>query len=157
MLCCHCKKNQATKTYDRITDGKKQTEYYCLDCYHRLFISIEADAAEGKGGDRQIAMCPYCGTSEEDFRACGLVGCAQCYQSLSKAVIPVVIRLQGTETHCGKKPRNSGEREEMVRRRNLLKTRVEELIKNRSYEAAKMCSDELKRLNKLLYKEGPDD
>ena len=103
MLCCHCKKNQATKTYDRITDGKKQTEYYCLDCYHRLFISIEADAAEGKGGDRQIAMCPYCGTSEEDFRACGLVGCAQCYQSLSKAVIPVVIRLQGTETHCGKK------------------------------------------------------
>ena len=58
MLCCHCKKNQATKTYDRITDGKKQTEYYCLDCYHRLFISIEADAAEGKGGDRQIAMCP---------------------------------------------------------------------------------------------------
>ena len=114
MLCCHCKKNQATKTYDRITDGKKQTEYYCLDCYHRLFISIEADAAEGKGGDRQIAMCPYCGTSEEDFRARGLVGCAQCYQSLSKAVIPVVIRLQGTETHCGKKPRNSGEREEMV-------------------------------------------
>ena len=108
-------------------------------------------------GHRQIAMCPYCGTSEEDFRACGLVGCAQCYQSLSKAVIPVVIRLQGTETHCGKKPRNSGEREEMVRRRNLLKTRVEELIKNRSYEAAKMCSDELKRLNKILYKEGPDD
>lgn len=102
-------------------------------------------------------MCPYCGTSEEDFRARGLVGCAQCYQSLAPTVIPVVIRLQGNEIHCGKKPKNSGDREETVRRRNLLKNRVEEFIKDKNFEAAKICSEELKRLNNFLYREESDD
>ena len=157
MLCCHCKKNQATKTYEKFTDGKKQTEYYCLDCYHRLFISIDVEPSPPKARVRQIAMCPYCGTSEEDFRARGLVGCAQCYQSLAPTVIPVVIRLQGNEIHCGKKPKNSGDREETVRRRNLLKNRVEEFIKDKNFEAAKICSEELKRLNNFLYREESDD
>lgn len=156
MLCCHCKKNQATKTYDRLTDGKKQTEYYCLDCYHRLFISVEENA-EDKLAGVQIAMCPYCGTSEEDFKASGMVGCAQCYQSLARAVLPVVIRLQGSEAHCGKQPKNSDEREEMIKRRNFLKARVEELMKLKNYDDVKVCSEELSRLNKKLYKEGADD
>lgn len=156
MLCCHCKKNQATKAYDRLTDGKKQTEYYCLDCYHRLFISVDERETEG-GFAAQIAMCPYCGTSEEDFRTRGLVGCAQCYQSLSRAVLPAVVKMQGAEIHCGKRPESSGEREEMIKQRNFLKARVETLMKEKNYEMAKACSEELSRLNKILYKEELDD
>ena len=129
MLCCHCKKNQATKTYEKVTDGKSQTEYYCLDC----------------------------GTSEEDFRTRGLVGCAQCYQSLARTVIPVVIRMQGNEIHCGKKPKNSGDREELIRRRNTLKKRVEEFIKDKNFAPAKICAEELKALNKKLYGGENDD
>jgi len=153
MLCCQCKKNQATKTYDRITDGKKQTEYYCLDCYHRLFISIDEVAGEGRRRDGQIAMCPYCGMSEEEFKTRGVVGCAQCYQSLAKTALPVVIRLQGMEAHRGKKPKISDEREEMINQRNFLKERVEQLMKEKNYEAVKICSEELNRLNKKLYEE----
>lgn len=103
MLCCHCKKNQALKTREKAVDGKIRTEYYCLDCYRRLFISAD-DIPEQPGGPGQISVCPYCGTSEEDFRTRGLVGCAQCYVYLARAVIPAVIRMQGDEVHCGKTP-----------------------------------------------------
>ena len=102
-------------------------------------------------------MCPYCGTSEEDFRSRGLVGCAQCYQSLARTVIPVVIRMQGNEIHCGKKPKNSGDREELIRRRNTLKKRVEEFIKDKNFGPAKICAEELKALNKKLYGGENDD
>ena len=44
-----------------------------------------------------------------------------------------------------------------MRRRNLLKNRVEEFIKDKNFEAAKICSEELKRLNNFLYREESDD
>lgn len=153
MLCCHCKKNQAIKTHEKTIDGKKQTEYYCLDCYHRLFISAE-EAEKTAGG--QIAMCPYCGTSEEDFRVRGRVGCAQCYQYLAGVVLPVVIRMQGDEAHCGKRREISDEREEMISRRNFLQNRVEEYMRAKDYAAVKKCSEELKKLKKALYEEDAD-
>ena len=108
MLCCPCKKNQAIRTRERSVDGKLRTEYYCLDCYHRLFISAD-DIPDAPGVPGQIAMCPNCGTSEEDFRLRGRVGCAECYTYLARAVIPAVIRMQGDEVHCGKRPASEPE------------------------------------------------
>ena len=60
MLCGNCKKNQATKTYEQIKKGKKTVDYYCMDCYARLFISAD----ENVGG---LTVCPYCGTTAEEI------------------------------------------------------------------------------------------
>lgn len=151
MLCCHCKKNQATKKYDKTdADGKKFSAYYCPDCYRRLFVSADIRPAARKGG--QIAMCPYCGATEEEFKKTGLVGCAECYRFLSFSVLPVVVRLQGDEAHCGEGPEISDEREWAIRRRNVLKKREEELMKEGKFDVARKCHEELKRLNDLLYK-----
>ena len=90
MLCCHCQINQASKTYERIKlDGKKTvrtTEYYCLECYHRLFISVDATPKQ-----RAQEVCPACGMTVVAFKAKKLVGCAQCFRYLSSAVLPVVL------------------------------------------------------------------
>ncbi len=153
MLCCHCKKNQAIKSHERQTDGKKRTEYYCLDCYRRLFLS--ADEGE-RAPEGQIAMCPYCGTSEEDFRTRGRVGCAQCYRYLARTVMPAIIRMQGDEVHCGKRREISDEREEMISRRDFLKDKIEEYMRARNYDAVKKCSDELKELKRALDEEDAD-
>ena len=81
------------------------------------------------------------------------MGCAQCYQYLAGVVLPVVIRMQGDEAHCGKRREISDEREEMISRRNFLQNRVEEYMRAKDYAAVKKCSEELKKLKKALYEE----
>ena len=93
MLCCHCKKNQASKTYVRAKGaGGTEKEAYCLDCYHRLF-------AEEK---ENYTVCPVCGTTAESFTAKKLVGCAKCYEYLVSVTDPCIVKMQGNGTHCGK-------------------------------------------------------
>lgn len=146
MLCCKCKKNQATNTCEKSVDGKKRTEYYCSDCYRRLFIA--ADDASPSG---EFAVCPRCGTTTEDFRAGGLVGCAECYRFLAAEVIPAVIRMQGREAHCGKVPKKRAQsREELERRRKDLQAEVEKRLRARDFEQARKYSEELKDVNVAL-------
>lgn len=99
MLCLQCKKNQATKTYEQVKNGVKQTEYYCLDCYHRLFLCQQE--AEG---ELALSACPYCGVTAAEFQKTKMVGCAYCYQMLEKTLWPEVIKMQGGKAHKGKKP-----------------------------------------------------
>ncbi|MBQ9713985.1 MAG: hypothetical protein IJV83_01545 [Clostridia bacterium] len=99
MACGYCGKNQAVKTYEEIKNGKKQVEYYCLDCYHQLFLY--ADEAEG---DLSLSACPYCGTSLAEVKRSKLVGCANCYKTMSSALTPVITKMQGEKAHCGKTP-----------------------------------------------------
>ena len=98
MLCCSCKKNQATNIYETIKDGKRQTNYYCAGCYRRLFIST----AESKKTAKKEA-CPYCKTTSDDFLKTGLVGCEKCYTHLLQTIQPVILRMQGNAKHIGKK------------------------------------------------------
>ena len=99
MLCCLCKKNQATKTFVRGRAGKQKEEYYCFECYRSRFLSVEFD---GEENGRTFEVCPYCNTKAEDFKRTTLVGCAKCYQTIGKAVLPVLINMQGGEVHAGK-------------------------------------------------------
>ena len=68
MLCLQCKKNQATKTYEQIKNGVNQTEYYCLDCYHRLFLCQQETE-----GEVALSACPYCGTKAEEIKKTPLI------------------------------------------------------------------------------------
>ena len=99
MACGHCGKNQAVKTYEEIKNGKKQVEYYCLDCYHRLFLFT--DETEG---DMDLTACPYCGTSLAEVKKSKLVGCAKCYKMLNGGMLPLIKKMQGEKAHTGKTP-----------------------------------------------------
>lgn len=99
MLCCKCKKNQATKTFVRGGGVRRKEEYYCFDCYRKHFVSIEFD---GEENGRSFDTCPYCGHKAEEFKRTTLVGCSMCYKTLGKAVLPTLIGMQGAEVHIGK-------------------------------------------------------
>ena len=47
MLCCVCKKNRAAKIRERESDGRIVREYYCADCYARLFPDFSSTFAPG--------------------------------------------------------------------------------------------------------------
>jgi protein-arginine kinase activator protein McsA len=150
MLCCHCKKNQATKSREGMNDGgEKRTSYYCPECFGKLFISLDfSTSAKGEN-----SACPFCGTTVEEFSHTGLVGCARCYATLAPTVLPVVVRMQGGETHRGKRSKTTDERADMIKRRDFLKNRVEELLKAKRFGIVTGYVEELKELNKKLYEE----
>lgn len=96
MLCCHCKKNQATKSRERVlAGGKAEAGYFCLDCYHKLF---EQERGEGARTD---CVCARCGTTADEFLRTKLVGCVECYQNLADWVLPVLEKMQGCDGHVG--------------------------------------------------------
>ena len=149
MLCSSCKKNQATNIYERITDGKKQTEYYCADCYRRLFHSAERSGEKAVNG-----VCSVCGYTAKEYFSSGLVGCEHCYKSLKNALYPSIQRMQGKDVHIGKTPQPVHALSPEEERRKALRLEVEMRIKNKDYKRANECLAELKELNLTLAKGG---
>ena len=99
MLCARCKKNQATKTYELLKNGKKSVEYYCLSCYHEAFLSAPETSATITQN-----TCPYCGTTAENIQKSTLAGCAYCYSTLAHVVAPMIKKMQSDRLHAGKTP-----------------------------------------------------
>ena len=99
MRCCYCKQKEATKTYEQFKNGKRVVEYYCMDCYDRLFLAEENKTDGGK-----LSVCPYCGITLREVTAGKLVGCAYCYTVMSEGVMPLVLKMQGERAHAGKTP-----------------------------------------------------
>lgn len=99
MACCYCQKNDAVGRYINVKRGKQVEETYCLDCYEKFFLyATKKDVGEA------LSVCPYCNTTVEEFKKSKLVGCAKCYDTLTTAIEPVVIKMQGKRAHCGKTP-----------------------------------------------------
>ena len=125
MLCCVCKKNRAEKICDINSDGQTVREYFCTECYRRRAESAKrqagADGGENtpereeinrsvsadKGGERQKARCPFCGTTVVGYESARLFGCPECYRYLFEFIKNDVVLMQGDEPHAGKKPQNA--------------------------------------------------
>lgn len=131
MLCGNCKKNQATKTYEQIKNGKRETAYYCLDCYHKLFVYAEEENVSK-------TACPYCGTTASEVKRRKLVGCAYCYRSLQNTVVELISAMQGEEAHKGKKPYDTPS-ERIMRRRNELRAVQKSAQEKKDFERARSC------------------
>ena len=100
MRCFYCNQNEATKSYEKIKNGERKREYYCLTCYGRLFL-----CEDGAEGEKSRSACPYCGTTLKEFRMRKIVGCPYCYQTMASGILPSILKMQGdTCGHRGKKP-----------------------------------------------------
>lgn len=138
MLCIQCKKNQATKSYIAQKNGKRVAEYYCLDCYERLFGEV------GKI-DAVAPACPYCGVTADEVKKRNIVGCAMCYETLKPVLDPIVTKFQGETTHTGKSP--AGDFGEDIRRRCYeLKSIADKLNADGDFDGARAYIERLSAL-----------
>ena len=100
MRCFYCNQNEATKSYEKLKNGERKREYYCLTCYERLFL-----CQEDIEGETSASSCPYCGTTLKEFRTRKIVGCPYCYQTMAAVILPSILKMQGDACgHRGKKP-----------------------------------------------------
>ena len=131
MRCFHCKENQATKTYEKIKGGRKLTEFYCLSCYEKLLLQDEALAKKIETETHSTDTCPYCGITLEEVVEKKLVGCAYCYKMMQDGIEPLIIKMQGKESHRGKSPvLDSIEEENLAKidKRDLSDAEMEEAL-----------------------------
>ena len=96
-LCQCCNQRHAARVHEEKGKNGSVWEYYCLDCYTRIFLD-EID------GEDVLSVCPYCGMSASAIASSKLVGCAHCYQTLQSMVYPMVYKMQGKKGHKGKTP-----------------------------------------------------
>jgi len=128
MTCPSCKKREATIHITQNVNGKTTRIDLCPVCAKEQGYLGESDGVAGLfGGDlfgsgatnlfkmaggmpavespaRQGERCTYCGTSFEEFRNRGLLGCCHCYDEFGQRLLPVIRRIQAGETHVGRRP-----------------------------------------------------
>ena len=157
MLCANCGKDSA-KTYERKVGGKAVSVQLCPACYEQLcgtamdnvFASLLGGSASRKG------ECPVCGTTAEEFRKTGLVGCAYCYSALREEITPTVRRIQYKLFHAGKSPSAQAEEKydrvrELVYQQEELRDRMEQAKNARNTAELNRLKEQLEKVNRKLY------
>ena len=143
MLCMRCHKNQATKTKECEENGKKTSSFYCADCFHTLFLCAEEQTQPSP------IKCPYCGKSKDSVLRSGLVGCANCYKSFAKELMPMIVKTQGEETHDGKTPVATEMRDRYKIRFEELQVLIRQRTEEQDVEKVKEYSQESRRISAL--------
>jgi protein arginine kinase activator len=167
MLCENCKKNEASVHFTRIINGEKKELNICESCAKEAdglqmagdmgfgssfsFLNILSGIMDYMGPSQniskaQVITCKNCGTTYNEFKKYGLLGCSECYKSFSPAITPVIKRVQGNLEHVGKIPKKLGK--DIMEKRRLLKLKedLQKAIANEEYEKAAQIRDDIKSL-----------
>lgn len=169
MLCERCKKNDASVHFTQIVNGKKQELNICESCAKEIDgLEVPGDMGLGNSfsfqnilsgimdymspyqqvSKTQILACKNCGTTYNEFKRYGLLGCGGCYEVFGPALTPVIKRVQGNLEHVGKIPKKLGKEIMEKRRLSKLKEELQKAIANEEYEKAAQIRDTIKSLQK---------
>jgi len=128
MLCERCNEREASVDLMEITDGKKSTHHYCLQCFAEVQKELGGPAAQLFDGEFPLSKllstllgmkfgtdknapdypkvtCPTCGTTYEEFIKNSRFGCPDCYNVFDLLIGDNIKQLQGADAHKGKKPK----------------------------------------------------
>ncbi len=163
MVCSRCGSHSAVQ-YELTVGGKRQAVVLCKSCHDALYGEGEEKAFfDSLFGKRSAAFCdadltcPVCGTTVEEYRASGLLGCAHCYTALKEELMPTIRRIQGKTQHEGRAPAGDAgvtfyRFRELVDEREQLKEQLEGAIREGNYALADRLKERLLEINHTLYR-----
>lgn len=158
MKCDHCD-NQATVHLIEIQGGKKVEKHLCEVHAVEEGVAVKVQNApinellekfvlkHSQGGEESPAKptavhCESCGTTYDQFRKSGLLGCPQCYEAFERALGPLLERAhEGANRHLGKVPTHAGIDELRQQRLRQLRRELEEAVAAEQYERAAKLRD----------------
>lgn len=122
MLCVQCNERTAVVNLHHIADGEVVLLHLCERCAAEKGVESGTSltktpvgsflASMGKGLDPapgatppDLATCPTCGATLDDFRESGRVGCAECYRTFEASMRDLLRRLHGSSRHFGERYR----------------------------------------------------
>ena len=159
MLCSSCNQNEATIHLTEIVNHQMVEVHLCESCAEEKgtdfkthfnfseLLSGLADMGSLLRPEQKIAgTCKDCGLTLEEFGKTGRLGCANCYRNLSKALLPLVKRVQRSTIHIGKKPsRLSGAVKNTIEMREL-QDHLKKTIESEEFEKAALIRDQIRKL-----------
>lgn len=162
MKCQKCGNNIANTHIKSIVNGEIKEFDLCSACakkmgYTNVFTDMENEFSNFLGSffanalpaKTQTTRCEFCGSTYSDITKTGYVGCANCYDVFSEELTPLIRRIHGNTTHCGK---NSGKvnKISIIETKNdkiaKLKKELDQAIKVQDFERAAVLRDEIKSL-----------
>ncbi len=181
MLCEKCKIREANIRYTEVIGGVKTEYNLCSHCaremdfghYSAVFdtdypigklladlFGLDADTAESDELDMNRVVCPTCHTAYSDFVKDSRFGCPDCYRVFDLLMSENIKKVQGNDTHTGKRPlyhcggeQGGAEENEETKIRKaieLLDCKLKEAVQEEEYEAAARYRDEIKELKERL-------
>lgn len=178
MLCEYCGRREATVQYIQIINGNRQELHLCSKCGSELGVddfNMPIDLSNFFGeifGDYNIPLlntekklvCENCRTSFDEFLNTGKMGCANCYKTFEKKLIPILKRLQGGTEYLGDSNRDTTIGKLSLKEENkgkdqitILEEKLKKCIKDENYEEAAKFRDKIKAIKEEkneLNKEG---
>lgn len=158
MLCESCGKNHATTHIRSVVNGVVTEKNLCGYCAAKegytsltsnhlgdMLASVFGDVL-ASGSPAATVRCSCCGSSFSDIAQSGKVGCAKCYQTFYRELLPYLKRVHGSTSHSGKIPNRAPlvvkKTEETVAD---LRAKLNELVREERFEEAAEIRDKIKK------------
>ena len=180
MLCEKCKIREANIRYTEVIGGVKTEHNLCSHCaremdfghYSAVFdtdypigklladlFGLDSDTKESEELAMNQVVCPTCHTAYSDFVKNSRFGCPDCYRVFDLLMSENIKKVQGNDTHTGKRPlyshgmaetKEEDGREKLERSIELLSSRLKEAVQEEEYEAAARYRDEIRELKERV-------
>lgn len=175
MLCDRCQNKDAKVLYTEIINGVKTEQHLCEECatnyssfqmekpllnsdmtlnslLSTLLGSYNANTTEKSDIKKQGLVCKNCGTTFDAFLTRGRFGCSECYGSFNSELGKTFRRIQGAETHTGKRPKEyiaaNEKKIDNLTEEQKLTLGLQEAIRKEEFEEAARLRDLIRDLKK---------
>ena len=156
MKCHHCDK-QATVHLTQILNGQMHKMDLCEGCAQAKGVTNPENLSIGNLMDKAgidtdtpnaSMTCESCGTSHQDFKKGGRLGCEACYHVFRPILDPLLDGMHAGTKHLGKIPAGSESRVKFERSLSEIKSELQFAIEEEDFEKAAQLRDRLKELEK---------
>jgi len=154
MKCHHCD-SQATVHLTQIINGQMHKMDLCEACAQEkgvtnpdnLSIGNLLDENPSKVDASTASMtCESCGTTHQDFKKGGRLGCEACYHVFRPVLEPLLDGMHAGVKHFGKVPSRSVKKKSDDDSEELLSKELKKAVEEENYEKAAKLRDRLKKL-----------
>ncbi|MBI4372754.1 MAG: UvrB/UvrC motif-containing protein [Candidatus Omnitrophica bacterium] len=165
MVCNVCGQNEATIHLTEILNNQMVEVHLCETCaeqkgadfqshfdFNKLLASLGDFGADQKLDRVSKLVCKDCGMTYEEFGRTGRLGCANCYQSFEKLLIPLIKRVQRDVHHVGKVPNKASTEVKKSQELRELHERLKKSIQAETFEEAAKIRDQIQQLEEKFKK-----
>ncbi|UCD58037.1 MAG: UvrB/UvrC motif-containing protein [Candidatus Hydrogenedentota bacterium] len=163
MICSICEDKVATICLKEIINNVVTELHLCQACFEAreqkgggtptLSVNKMLDSLAGHGKKTTVhkakpQKCPTCETTEEQFRAKGRLGCADCYKTFTVSLDSILSKVHGSTEHRGKIPQ-AARRLDLKVELTRLQEDLQKAILSENYERAAKLRDKIKQFENI--------
>ena len=172
-MCDECGIRPATIRITTIVNGEKRDRNLCSECLagsqhfkkdfsnlaghlNGLLDALKSGASKSEEPVPEIE-CSRCGTTYEQYRKRGMVGCAQCYSDFREPLQTMMSRVHGHTQHVGRVPGGADRQLSMKLKLEKLRQELKQAIQQEEYETAAGLRDQIRALSAQIAGEETDN